>query len=145
MNRTRKNNFKKSRYNRKTDCSRWMHGADAVLGTGVIGTHTSGEHVTADIRLPAPPIGQSLRQRAGTGEKMVQPPSAQSILLIPRLALGCGPVVAVPLGHSVPHVPTQCHRAHVDGPSTEKHCLTQRNIVEHRQTLWKTEKHREIL
>ena len=112
-----------------------MLGADVVLAVASV------EHVTAHIRLPAPPIGQSLRQRAGTGEKMVQPPSAQPILVIPRLALGCGPVVAVPLGHSVLHVPTQCHRAHVDGPSTEKHRRTQRNIVENRKPLWKTEKY----
>ena len=125
-----------------------MHGADAVLGADVVLAMASMEHVTAHIRLPAPPIGQSLRQRAGTGEKMIQPPSAQSILVIPRLALGCGPVVAVPLGHSVLHVPTQCRRAHVDGPSTEKHCLTERNTVEHRETLRnavKIVKHRETL
>lgn len=73
----------------------------------MVGANTSGKHVAPSVWLPAPPVGQSLSQRARAWEELLQPPRLSTVLLAPGRAFLGWPVFAQLALHGGVDVPAQ--------------------------------------
>lgn len=99
-----------------------------MFGALMVVANTSGKHVAPNVWLPAPPVGQSLSQRAGAWEELLQPPRLSTVLLAPGRAFLGWPVFAQLALHGGVDVPAQ--RQWTDGDeSVKKHLHQQPALI----------------